>query len=83
MLKNTRKNKNRRINTWRSQQQHGPEAVPVKTGITHGPNVRGGREVLGQASEVERPLPWVPLVYNVLRVENILQNSVTFQELSN
>lgn len=63
------------INTRRRQQQHGSEPVPVETGITHGADVRGGREVLGQACEVEGSLPWIPLVYDVLRVEDVLKTA--------
>lgn len=47
----------------------------METGITHGADVGGGGEVLGQACEVEGSLPWIPLVYDVLRVEDVLKRA--------
>lgn len=60
------------MNTWRAQQQNGSESIPMETGITHGPNVRGCGEALGQACQVESPFPRIPLVYSILWVEDIL-----------
>lgn len=63
---------NEKLNTWRGQQQNGSESIPMEAGKTHGPNVRGGGEILGQACQVESPFPGIPLVHNVLWVEDIL-----------
>lgn len=61
--------------TWRCQQQYGSESIPMKTRILQGPNVRWGSQILGQACKIESPLPWIPLVYNVLWVKNILKTA--------
>lgn len=45
----------------------------METGITHGPDVRGGHEMLSQACQVDSPLPGIPLVQNILRVKDILK----------
>lgn len=44
----------------------------METGITHGANVRGGGEMLGQACQVESPFPRIPLVQDVLWVQDVL-----------
>lgn len=58
--------------TWRGQQKNGPESVAMEIGITHGPNVRAGAEILSQACQVEGSFPGIPLVQHVLGVEDIL-----------
>ena len=59
-------------NTCRGQQQEGPEAVAVETGVAHAADLRGRGEVLGQTGQVQGPLPGIPLVHVVLGLEDFL-----------
>lgn len=61
-----------KLNTWGGQQENRSESIPMEAGITHGPNVRRGDEILGQARQVQSPFPGIPLVQNILGVEDVL-----------
>lgn len=60
------------MNTWRGQQQNGSKSIPMETGILHGPDVRRGSEMLGQACQVESPFPRIPLVQDIFWMDDIL-----------
>lgn len=61
-----------KLNTWGGQEQNGSQSITMQAGISHGPNVGGGGEILGQARQVQSPFPGIPLVHNILGVEDIL-----------